>query len=152
MNVARSRDSAAAALLAMLIVGEAPAAEGPVDADTRQAIEVDASARARIRAEMRELLTALQGLADALAADDMRAAAKAARSAGMRAVGPIDPKFQAQLPPEFRKLGFGMRGEFDALAADADKLADRNRALRQFGGVLQRCVACHSTYQLRERP
>jgi len=56
----------------------------------------------------------------------------------------------AKLPLEFKQLGFATHADFDQIAQDAIDLGDPKHTLDQLGSTLGRCVACHSTYRLKE--
>ena len=116
--------------------------------DGRTAIALDSAGRSLVLAEMRQFLTAVQVLTDALARDDLKAAALAARAVGMQAAHEVPPEVKARLPKEFKQLGFSVHSDFDQLALDADGLGDQRHALKQMSGILQKCVACHSTYRI----
>ena len=127
------------------------AAESATQPDQRFVIELDAPARAKVLGEMRNMLIALREIIEALQSEDMKAVAKAARTAGLQAPSQADAKIHAQVPEDFRKLGFGTHAEFDVIAADAERYGDPKRTLRQLSGTMQKCIACHSAYQVRAR-
>lgn len=120
----------------------------PAARDERQVIVLDPVARALVLTEMRQFLNALQGMTQALSSNDLKTVAGIARSVGMQAAHEVPPEVKAKLPMEFKQLGFAVHGEFDQLAMDAESLGDSNHALKQMGGILQKCVACHSIYQI----
>jgi hypothetical protein len=61
----------------------------------------------------------------------------------------VPPALRAKLPLEFRQLGSSVHREFDQIALDADGLKDVSYSLNQLSATLQKCVACHATYQIR---
>ena len=118
-------------------------------ADTRVVLELTPGERAMILQEMRRFLDGVQKMTDALAKSDLAAVAEAARGMGQKMVHDVPPALRAKLPQEFRQLGFSVHREFDQIALDADSLKDVNHSLGQLSANLQKCVSCHSTYQIQ---
>jgi hypothetical protein len=147
-----------AILLAVLLGLGGPAAHGqdthahaahmPVP-DSRAVLELDPAERAMILQEMRLLLDGVQKVTGALGRQDMPAAAEAARAVGLKMTHEVPPALRAKLPQEFRQLGFSVHREFDQIALDAEGLKDVSHSLNQLSSTLQKCVACHATYQIR---
>ena len=138
----------------LILAGPAAAADphahaAPV-ADGRAVLELTAAERAMILEEMRMFLAGVQGMIGALGREDMPAAAEAARGMGQKMVHEVPPALRAKLPLEFRQLGFSVHREFDQIALDADSLKDPGHTLNQLSATLQKCVACHAAYQIRE--
>lgn len=141
----------AAALLALIlrfVIGTAPTA----GEDGRKAIVLAPAERGLILAEMRAFLTGLQGMTTALTQEDMKTVAQTARSLGRAATHEVPPALMAKLPLEFKQLGFSVHGDFDQIALDAESLGDPKHTLSQMGTVMQKCVACHATFQLQNAP
>ncbi len=122
------------------------------DLDARQAIVLDERGRFAVLEEMRKHLSNLQALLQALGEEEMQAVAKVARASGMRAAREADPHMQSQLPADFRKLGFNMHADFDAMSEDVEKFHDPKKALAELSAILNQCVGCHATYQIRMAP
>jgi len=118
-------------------------------ADGRVAIVLEPGERAFVLAEMRSFVAGLQQLTAALAKDDMKSAAAAARTMGMAAAHSAPAPMVGKLPLEFKTLGFSVHREFDTIAMDAESLGDPKHTLTQLAGTLQKCVACHGTYQIK---
>lgn len=138
---------AGSALAAVFFATQA-GAQDPTGQDPRQAIKLDPASRALVLVEMRQFLGGVQQMTEALARDDLKSVAKAARGVGMQAAHEVPDAVKAQLPKEFKQLGFGVHKDFDQLALDADTLGDGKYALKQLGAILQKCVSCHATYRL----
>ena len=117
--------------------------------DGRAVLELNPAERAMILEEMRLLLDGVQKMTGALAKPDMTAAAEAARGMGQKMVHEVPPALRAKLPQEFRQLGFSVHREFDQIALDADSIKDVSHSLGQLSATLQKCVSCHSTYQIQ---
>jgi hypothetical protein len=119
-------------------------------ADGRMAVLLAPAERDLVLAEMRGFVAGLQQVSAALARDDMQAVASAAKGLGMGMSHEVPPALIAKLPLEFKRLGFATHADFDQIAQDATDLGDPKHTLEQLGGTLGRCVACHSTYRLKE--
>lgn len=116
--------------------------------DARVVLHLDPAERAMILEEMRLFLGGVQKMTGALARQDMPATAQAARDLGVKMTHEVPPALRAKLPLEFRQLGFSVHRDFDQLALDADSLKDVSHSLGQLSSTLQKCVACHATYQI----
>ncbi len=124
----------------------------PVAADGRTAIQLTVGERDFVLGEMRGLLAAEQGVAQALADGDRAALIQAARGAGMAGVGAVPAALMLKLPLDFKRAGMAMHAGFDDLASAAatgDGWADlRGR----FAAHLGHCVACHQAWRLQATP
>lgn len=121
-------------------------------ADQRADIRLAAEQREVVLTEMRGFLSAVQQITDALARQDMKAAAVAARSVGSVATHDMPVSLKQALPLEFKQLGFSVHHDFDQLAMDAESIGDVRHSMTQMSRILQKCVACHATYQLNVKP
>ena len=117
--------------------------------DGRLAIILEPGERALMLREMREFVVGLQLAADALARDDMPGVAKASRGMGTPRTQDVPAAMMGKLPLAFKTLAFDTHRGFDAIAADAEANGTPKHALAQLGEVLQKCVACHATYQVK---
>ena len=117
--------------------------------DNRVVLELAPGERAMILEEMRLFLSGLQKMTGALGKQDMPAAAAAARGMGRIMTHEVPPTLRAKLPQEFRQLGFSVHSDFDQIALDAKSLKDVSYSLGQVSATLQKCVNCHTTYQIR---
>ena len=116
--------------------------------DLRQAIELTVEERTFVLGEMRGFLESVEGIVNATAAGDMKAAADAARRSGMMAMQNAPRTLMGKMPPEFRMLGMDTHTKFAALADDAAAIGDKQAVLRQLGALLANCGACHQGYRL----
>jgi hypothetical protein len=117
--------------------------------DGRAVLELSPDERVMILEEMRMFLDGVQKMTGALGRQDMPAVAAAARSLGQTMVHEVPPALRAKLPAEFRQLGFSVHRDFDQIALDADSMKDVSTSLNQLSATLQKCVACHTTYQIQ---
>ena len=115
--------------------------------DGRTAVVLSPGERALVLREMRGFVTGIAQLTDALARNDMPAAATAASAMGAGRAHDVPASLMGKLPLGFKELAFGVHRGFDAMAADADKARDRDRTLTQLADVLGQCAACHERYQ-----
>ena len=128
----------------LLLAGKTEAAP-----DGRVAILVEPPERDLLLQEMRLFLEGLQAMAAGLEKDDLGAVASAARALGSKMTGDIPPALMTKLPIEFKTLGLSVHRDFDQIALDAEGLRLPKHTLGQISAVMQKCVACHRTYQLR---
>jgi hypothetical protein len=117
--------------------------------DGRVAVLVTSQERAAVLAEMRDFVAGLQAISDALAREDMRGVAAAARAMGTARTRGEPAALMAKLPLEFKRLGLGVHADFDTIALDAERLAQPRHSLGQLAAALQKCVACHASYQIK---
>ena len=119
----------------------------PAD-DGRLAVNLAPAERALVLREMRGFVVGLQAIADGLARDDMKAVANASRAMGMARSHDAPIAMMGKLPLEFKTLAFGLHREFDTIATDAEGMAVPRHTLGQLADALQKCVACHNSYQV----
>ena len=119
---------------------------------SRTAIGLDQSERALVLAEMRAFLQSVQIITQSLSAEDLPAAAAAARQVGAKAAAHVPDTLKAKLPAGFKALGSATHHAFDQLALDAEQLGDPDHTLGQLADLLGNCVGCHATYRIEIVP
>lgn len=129
----------------------ASVAEQHAGGDTREEIVVPAAVRQSVRAEMRQMLGALDRALGSAAANDADGVAEAARSGGMAIAVDMDPALADALPAEFLQLGMATHQAFDAVAEAAETDLGADSVLAALHQVTNHCVACHTTYRLSVR-
>jgi len=117
--------------------------------DGRAILALHPDERAMILDEMRRFLDGVQKMTAAMGQQDMPAAAAAARDMGRKMAHEVPPALRAKLPLEFRQLGASVHGDFDQIALDAESLKDVSYSLGQLSATLQKCVSCHTMYQIQ---
>ena len=117
--------------------------------DGRVAILLEPGERALILREMRAFVAGLQLMSDALSRDDMKGVAKVARGMGAARAHDVPLAMMGKLPLEFKTLAFSVHGGFDTIAIDAETIGMPKHTLGQLSDVLQKCVACHGSYQVK---
>jgi hypothetical protein len=123
---------------------------GAQDVDTRRGIVVRPNERTRILASMRKYLIGLQVMYEALARDDMKSAADAARSMGGINLYEVRLMFANEAAVEFRKLAFDVHTDFDVVAKDVETRKDPKLMLSQLAAIMKKCAHCHDTYRLQD--
>src|SRR5574340_47973 len=138
-------------LVIVLVIFTAAAAANEVDkeVDKRQPLPLTEHQRNHVLTEMRGLLSGTQNILDALSREDMVAVAREARGLGMGMVHKGEDHLKAVLPREFMQLGMSVHKAFDKIALDAESLKDPKHTLRQLSESMQKCNACHASYQIR---
>lgn len=120
--------------------------------DGRVAVVLESGERAFVLREMRAFVAGVQRISAALARDDPKAAAAAARQMGMGAAHDAPPAILAKLPLGFKTMAFAVHRGFDAMALDAESLGDTKHTLSQLADTLGKCVECHNAYEFRTPP
>jgi hypothetical protein len=118
--------------------------------DRRVAVILEPGERALMLREMRDFVGGLQAIADALSREDMKGAANAARQMGTTRSHDVPAAMMGKLPLEFKTLALGVHRGFDAIAMDAESIGTPKHTLGQLSEVLQKCVACHASYEVKE--
>lgn len=118
------------------------------DVDTRQKLVLNQEQRSLVLTEMRMMFASTQGIVAALSQDDMAAVAKYARSSGMAMGREAGGHLHHALPAEFKQLGMSVHQDFDMIATDAESFKDPKHTLQQLGAVMNKCIACHTVYQI----
>ena len=147
----RSLAMAAIALWAVLVAGAGfffVRGMTTRSSDGRQAIALSPPERDLVLAEMRGMLSSVQGIVAGLAARDMKPVAAAAQASGMAAAADATPGLLAKLPLAFKDLGFSVHRGFDGLAQAIQQGASADQALARLDAQLRSCVACHAAYRL----
>lgn len=116
--------------------------------DKREVLVLTAMQREHVLGEMRALLSGVQNILGALAADDMVAVADIARPLGSAMAGKAEDHLKGVLPPKFMQLGMSTHLDFDNIAALAESGADGREVLRELSNSMNKCQACHSHYQI----
>ncbi|MCE9550982.1 MAG: hypothetical protein K8R50_08280 [Betaproteobacteria bacterium] len=120
-----------------------------VGTDGRTAVVLQVGERDLILSEMRGLLSATQGILEGLNQGDMQRVIKASSAAGMIVAADASPALMAKLPIELKTLGMSVHHDMDAIAKAAENKAPTPEILKILSNTLTKCVACHSTWQLK---
>jgi hypothetical protein len=117
--------------------------------EVREPVNLEPYVKAKILAEMRTMMVAIDGIVEGVARDDLRLVEQAARSAGMRGALDDDPISRA-LPESFRKLGMRTHLSFEALADQMLEGKSAEVALKGLAEITGSCIGCHATYRIGE--
>jgi len=118
--------------------------------DTRQRLVLAPTQRDMMLTEMRQMLGSISGIMRSLAANDLPAAEKATRAAGMMHAADVDPQIQKLLPQQFLDLAMHTHMGFDKLADQIKAGSNRDDTLRGLATLTGNCMACHAMYRLDE--
>lgn len=113
------------------------------------AVVLQHAERGLILAEMRGLLSSIQGVLEGASQGDMKRIVQASRAAGMAAAADVNPALMAKLPLEFKSLGMSVHHDMDEIAKAAESGAPAAEILKMTSDTLTKCVACHSAWQLK---
>ena len=118
--------------------------------DGRTAIVLQPTERDLVLSEMRGLLVATQGIVEAASKGDIAQAGKAAGKAGMAAAADVNPALMAKLPLKFKQLGMSVHRDMDEIARVAGEgEISADEILKMTANTLNKCIACHATWQLK---
>jgi hypothetical protein len=121
--------------------------------DGRTAVLLAPGERDLVLREMRDFLTTVQAISQAVVDDDPAAAAAAARRVGGAAQQGVPASLAGKLPLGFKRLGFDTHSRFDQLALNAEEFGDPLQVLAELAILMQNCTACHAAYRIDlERP
>ena len=120
--------------------------------DGRTAIRLATDERDFVLAEMRAMLTAIQGVTEGLAAGDAAAVARAAATGGIASEHGVPPALMGKLPLSFKEQGMAMHAGFDEIAAAAGRHEAMPALTDHLATQLTRCIACHQTYRFDPTP
>jgi cytochrome c556 len=152
MENTMTRKPLGCAVLLLLLPGTQWAA-APA-ADTRQAVEMPATMRSHMLANMRDHLAALSEIQSALAAGKYEHAADVAEQRiGMSSLERHGASHMApHMPKPMQDVGTQMHraaSRFARAAQEAGVANDLPRALGALAEVTQQCVACHASFRLK---
>lgn len=120
--------------------------------DRRITLVLEEGERDVVLTEMRQFLIAVRDITEAANEDNMEKLAGHARAVGTTAAAAVPASLMGKLPIKFKQLGLETHNGFDAIAMDAESLGDAPHAMEQLANLLDNCIACHSTFQIRTAP
>ncbi|MBT3703423.1 MAG: hypothetical protein HOE62_18065 [Alphaproteobacteria bacterium] len=134
---------AGAATVAVMYVG----GKTEQASDGRVAVVLTEAERDFVLAEMRQMLSSVQGIVSAVAEGDMNSVEKVALAIGSAEVRKVPKSLMLKLPRDFKIMGTDNHLEFDDVAAKA-KLGGK-AVLERLGDLMVNCVGCHETFSLK---
>ncbi len=133
------------AVLCALLVGTSTWADETTD-DGRIRLGMTAAERVEFLAEMRQMLTSIQGIIAGIGTEDREQIAAAARYSGNRMARATPTSLRQRLPQSFQDIGGPTHMMFEEIAirADTDDMADLAVLT---GETMQQCLACHAMFR-----
>lgn len=116
--------------------------------DKRIPIKVTNQERNQVLYEMRALLQGMHNIHHALADNDMKALALAAKPMGP-VLNRMPKSLRERLPEEFQEMGIAMHELFDVIARDATEQKNTQHSLEQLAEAMSYCAGCHDTYRFQ---
>jgi hypothetical protein len=114
----------------------------------RIAIELAPAERAQMLGEMRDYVLAVQQIVQGLTKGNMQQIEAAALPVGTKAMKRVSMATMTKLPYEFKQATYGMHRDFDTIAIMAHQRKSTKDIQLQLADSLNRCISCHSSYQL----
>lgn len=119
--------------------------------DGRLSVALKREERNLVLNEMRQLLSGVQTILEALTVNDLKVVEKTANSLGMGAAADVNPTLMAKLPLEFKSTGMGLHRRFDDLSYKVQSgQMEKNQILQEVSDIMRTCVGCHEAYRLDE--
>lgn len=116
--------------------------------DTRINLKLTVQERAEFLAEMRQMLSSIQGIVQGIGEADRNKIAAAARLSGNQMARTTPDSVRAKLPQSFRDIGGPTHMMFEELAVRAET-DEMEMLARQTGALMNQCMACHATFRVR---
>jgi hypothetical protein len=120
--------------------------------DNRTAVILAPAERDLMLGEMRGLLAGVQAILDGLNRKDLKHVAIAARGIGSKSAADVNPVLMAKLPLPLKQLGMSVHHDMDDLAQAAENGKPPAELQTMLADTLNKCVACHSAWQLQTAP
>ncbi|RMG35715.1 MAG: hypothetical protein D6720_06580 [Gammaproteobacteria bacterium] len=137
-----------ASLLAgvLLTMSLSAGANSPAGKDGRVSLGLSEPEKAEFLSEMRQMLASIQGVIAGIGEQDREKIIESARRSGNRMARRTPESIRKKLPQSFKELGGPTHMMFEELAIRAE--TDDMETLTSFtGGLMQQCLACHSTFK-----
>jgi hypothetical protein len=117
--------------------------------DGRLSVKLKRSEMNIILIEMRQLLSGVQTILEALTTNDLKVVERTASSLGMKSSADMNPVLMAKLPLEFKSTGMGVHRRFDEMAfkIQSGKM-NKDQVLQEVSDIMLTCVGCHQAYHL----
>lgn len=120
--------------------------------DSRTAVVLSETERNQILTEMRQLLKSVHEVLQGVSTQDLSAASKAARAAGMGMAADVNPLLMAKLPLAFKTMGMSVHRDFDSLADGIQSGERGEQILKRLSDLTNRCTVCHDLYRFSTVP
>ncbi len=117
--------------------------------DTRINLSFTADEKAAFLAEMRQMLTSIQGILAGIASDDPKQIIKAARYSGNRMARATPESIKKKTPLAFKQIGGPTHMMFEELVIRAET-DDMDMLVEFTGELMKQCLACHAMFKVSE--
>jgi hypothetical protein len=114
--------------------------------DSRIDLKLTSEERVEFLAEMRNMLSSIQGVMQGIGEADRERIAAAARLSGNRMARATPAAVRAKLPKSFQELGGPTHMMFEELAIRAET-DDMDTLARDTATLMNQCMACHATFR-----
>jgi hypothetical protein len=115
--------------------------------DSRINLKLTAEERVEFLAEMRNMLSSIQGVMQGIGEADRERIAAAARQSGNRMARATPAAVRAKLPKSFQELGGPTHMMFEELAVRSET-DDMDSLARDAAMLMNQCMACHATFRV----
>ena len=117
--------------------------------DTRINLGFTTDEKAAFLAEMRQMLTSIQGILAGIASDDPKQIIKAARYSGNRMARATPESIKKKTPLAFKQIGGPTHMMFEELVIRAET-DDMDMLVEFTGELMKQCLACHAMFKVSE--
>lgn len=132
--------------LGLLFAAQGAGADPNRAADSRTRLGMTEAERIEFLAEMRQMLTSVQGIIAGIGAEDRERIIEAARYSGNRMARATPASVRAKLPAEFKEIGGPTHMLFEEVVIRAE--TDDMASLAELTGrTMQNCLACHARFR-----
>jgi hypothetical protein len=115
--------------------------------DTRTDLQLSGPETAEFLAEMRNMLSSIQGIVLGIGTKDRKLIARSARLSGNQMARNTPASVRAKMPASFKALGGPTHMMFEELAIRAE--TDDMGTLAEFTGeLLKQCLTCHAQFRV----
>ncbi len=117
--------------------------------DTRINLGFTPSEKANFLAEMRQMLSSIQGIMAGIGSKDPEKIIKAARYSGNRMARATPESIKKKTPLAFKQLGAPTHMMFEELVIRAET-DDMDMLAELTGKLMKQCLACHTMFKVSE--
>ena len=117
-------------------------------ADVREVVRLSPAERENFRRGMRQYLTSVQGIVEALPHGNRAQISESAQKAGVDMLTDVSVSVAVHLPPEFLMLSMDTQQMLAALSHSDEAGQSNAEIMTHLGGILANCTACHAMYRL----
>ena len=136
-------------LLNILLISSFPAISEEAKTDKRINLGLTPSEKLEFLAEMRQMLTSIQGVIAGIGDNNPEQIIKAARYSGNRMARETPDSVKKKTPAAFKEIGGPTHMMFEELVVRAE--SDDMESLTVFTGeLMKQCLACHAMFKVSD--